>query len=109
MMLNLIMPATQFISDTEHVDYPLGESSAFVIALAQSKEYMTVNDNAKYPQFLKCSYDDNTLVPVDENINNKSTTDIAMDIFNCIINLIAKAYTIIISAFKGAIIKGATQ
>lgn len=66
---------TWFVRDMGHVDYPHGASTDFLLLLAESENYLTVFDRAEYPQFLKYSYGDNTLVPVTQEINNATAAD----------------------------------
>lgn len=72
---------TWFIRDMGHVDYPYGESTDFIIWLAESEKYVTVYDNEKYPQFMQFDYGTNALTPVDETINDKTASDKAYDVF----------------------------
>ena len=71
---------TWFIRDMGHVDYPYGESTDFILWLAESEKYVTVSDSEKYPQFMKYDYVANTLTAVDETINDKTASDKAYDI-----------------------------
>lgn len=71
---------TWFIRDMGHVDYPYGESTDFILWLAESEDYVTVYDNEKYPQFMQYDYGTNALTAVDETINDKTASDKAYDI-----------------------------
>ena len=58
--------STWFIRDMGHVDYPYGSGTDLIITLSASEKQLTVFSDAKYPQFLKYSYADNTLIPVED-------------------------------------------
>lgn len=66
---------TWFIKDMGHVDYPVGESTDFIMYLLDSHDQLTVFDCEKYPQFMKYSYETNELTKVSEN-GEKTTADI---------------------------------
>ena len=83
---------TWFIRDMGHVDYPYGESTDFILLLAESEEYVTVSDNEKYPQFMQFDYGTNALTPVDETINDKTASDKAYDVFVFITKAAAKIF-----------------
>lgn len=70
---------TWFIRDMGHVDYPYGDSTDFILLLAESEKYLTVSDNEKYPQFMQYDYGTNQLTAVDETINDKTDSDKAYD------------------------------
>ena len=59
---------TWFIRDMGHVDYPIGDSTDMILAFADSTVQLTVDSLPEYPQFMKYSYADNTLTPVEENM-----------------------------------------
>lgn len=58
---------TWFIRDMAHVDYPVGESTDFLITLSSSESQLTVQ-NSGYSQFMKYNSGDNTLRPVSSDI-----------------------------------------
>lgn len=94
---------TWFIRDMGHVDYPYGESTDFIIRIAESEEYLTVFDDEKYPQFMQFSYGDGRLTPVDESINDKTASDKAYDVALFITRLAAKLADFAFDVVKSAI------
>lgn len=92
---------TWFIRDMGHVDYPYGESTDFILWLAESEKYVTIFDNAKYPQFMSYSYATNTLVPVDKTINDKTTSDKAYDIAIFATDIVLKLCDFTVELVKG--------
>lgn len=78
---------TWFIRDMGHVDYPIGDSTDFILYLAAEKSYISVHDNPLYPQFLKYSNGSKSLAPVDETINNKSVSDKIFNMINYLLEL----------------------
>ena len=96
---------TWFFRDMGHVDYPYGESTDFIMWLAESEKYVTVSDNAKYPQFMKFDYGTGTLIAVDETINNKTASDKAYDVFVFITEFAAEIVRFSLDLVKSVIIK----
>ena len=94
---------TWFIRDMGHVDYPFGESTDFILWLAESEDYVTVYDNAKYPQFMKFDYGTGALTPVDESINDKTASDKAYDVFVLITEFLGKLVAFSFDVLKGII------
>lgn len=94
---------TWFIRDMGHVDYPFGESTDFILWLAESEDYVTVSDNEKYPQFMQFDYGTNALTPVDESINDKTASDKAYDVFVCITKAVADVCFKMLESLKTAI------
>lgn len=93
---------TWFIRDMGHVDYPYGVSTDFILWFAESEKYVTVFDNEIYPQFMKYDYASNTLVPVDETVNDKTESDKAYDVFVFITELAAKLCGMALNIVKAA-------
>ena len=100
---------TWFIRDMGHVDYPYGESTDFIMWLAESEDYVTVFDSAKYPQFMKFDYGTGTLTAVDSSVNDKTASDKAYDVFVLITEfigkLVGKLVGFSVDALKGVLIK----
>ncbi|MBP9988660.1 MAG: hypothetical protein KBT46_04100 [Ruminococcus sp.] len=80
---------TWFIRDMMHVDYPYGEAADFIIWLMQSENQLTIHSNARYPQFMIYSYDNNTLSPLDETHTQKTTVDTIFSVLNKIIDMLS--------------------
>lgn len=91
---------TWFIRDMGHVDYPYGASTEFLIMLAESENYITVYDNEKYPQFMQYDYATDSLAPVDETVNDKTSSDKAYDVFVWITEFVAKLCKLTINITK---------
>ncbi|MCQ2484939.1 MAG: lysophospholipase [Clostridia bacterium] len=95
---------TWLIRDMGHVDYPYGESTDFILWLAESEDYVTVFDNEKYPQFMQFDYGTNALTPVDETINDKTDSDKAYDIAVYITKMIADICIKVLENVKTAVV-----
>lgn len=78
--------STWFIRDMGHVDYPYGSGTELIITLSASEEQLTVFSDARYPQFLKYSYGENTLIPVSDM--RATTADVIFELLTRITRLI---------------------
>lgn len=78
---------TWFIRDMGHVDFPVGESTDFIIYLVHSEKQLTVFDSPEYPQFLKYNYGDGTLKPVNEESLKKTVADNILELFNKLVDI----------------------
>lgn len=92
---------TWFIRDMGHVDYPFGESTDFILRLAESEKYLTVFDSENYPQFMQYDYAANSLTPVDETKNDKTASDKAYNVAVFVTELIAKFCDFMIHLITG--------
>ena len=86
---------TWFIRDMGHVDYPYGDSTDFILWLADSEELLNVFSSSEYPQFMKYSYKSNTLVPV-----KSDNATIADKIFDVLTKITQFTFSIISAIFK---------
>lgn len=61
----LFPDTTWFIKDIRHNDFP-GCVNALYLAACRSEKELTVNDDSRFPQYLRYYYWENSLVPLDE-------------------------------------------
>ena len=90
---------TFFIKNQAHVDYNVGDSTDFILYLADSDKQLTVFES-DYPQFMYYNASKNTLTPLNEN-SSKSLK-------NAIINILkklAEIFKTIVSIFKDSFLK----
>lgn len=90
---------TFFVKNQAHVDYNVGDSTDFILYLADSDKQLTVFDS-EYSQFMYYNANKNTLTPLNEN-SSKSLK-------NAIINILkklAEIFKTIVSIFKDSFLK----
>lgn len=88
---------TWFIRDMAHVDYNVGDSTDFLLWLAESKEQQTIYDNNNYPQFMKYNSKDNTLSPVTESLLQPT---VISRIFSFLVKIVQTSAQIFFSIIK---------
>ncbi len=71
---------TWFFRDMGHVDYPYGESTDFIMHLAESEEYLNIHSEERYPQFMVYDYDNGKLLPLTEENLAPTTADEIFDV-----------------------------
>ncbi len=87
---------TWFFRDMGHVDYPYGESTDFIMLLAESEEYLNIHSREEYPQFMVYDYDNAELLPLTTSLLEPTTADEVFDVLTKItvffINFISKIF-----------------
>ncbi len=71
---------TWFFRDMGHVDYPYGESTDFIMLLAESEAYLNINSIENRPQFLIYDYDNAKLLPLTQDELQPTTADEIFDV-----------------------------
>lgn len=90
---------TFFIKNQAHVDYNVGDSTDFILYLADSEKQLTVFD-AEYSQFMYYNANKNTLTP----LNKDSSKSFKNAIIN-ILKKLAEIFKTIVSIFKDSFLK----
>ncbi len=79
---------TWFFRDMGHVDYPYGESTNFILLLAESEEYLDIDSYEQYPQFMIYDYDNEKLLPLTDESLTPTVADRIFDVLTKITQFI---------------------